>query len=250
MSVSAPARSYLICGTPRTGSTLLCGLLAATRIAGKPQSYFRLPDEPAYAENWGVAPGLDGPLDYQEYVRAAMRAGRTANGVFAARVMWGTLEEVIGKLRTAYHDPISSDVEILQRELGPTRFVHLQRRDVLAQAVSWAKAEQTGHWHDGDSVAPQATIRFDVKQIDRLVVMINEHNAAWRDWFHASATRPLVVHYEDLVADVVRVLDGILQFLRLELPPGHVVEPCTRKQGDQMNRDWLERYRAIRGPVL
>jgi len=35
--------AYLICGTPRTGSTLLCDLLRATGIAGRPESYFRLP---------------------------------------------------------------------------------------------------------------------------------------------------------------------------------------------------------------
>ncbi|HMF66717.1 MAG TPA: Stf0 family sulfotransferase, partial [Phyllobacterium sp.] len=35
------ARSYVICGTPRSGSTLLCDLLESTGIAGRPASYFR-----------------------------------------------------------------------------------------------------------------------------------------------------------------------------------------------------------------
>jgi hypothetical protein len=37
--------SYLICGTPRTGSTLLCGLLTATGVAGRPEDGDRISDE-------------------------------------------------------------------------------------------------------------------------------------------------------------------------------------------------------------
>ena len=33
--------SYLIRATPRTGSTLLCGLLASTGVTGRPESFFR-----------------------------------------------------------------------------------------------------------------------------------------------------------------------------------------------------------------
>ncbi len=32
--------SYLICATPRSGSTLLCGLLESSGVAGHPASYF------------------------------------------------------------------------------------------------------------------------------------------------------------------------------------------------------------------
>jgi LPS sulfotransferase NodH len=55
MSVSvSPGReridSYLICATtPRTGSSLLCGLLDSTGIAGHPESYFRRQDEREWA---------------------------------------------------------------------------------------------------------------------------------------------------------------------------------------------------------
>ncbi|MGO9658855.1 MAG: Stf0 family sulfotransferase [Acidimicrobiales bacterium] len=47
----SPVQSYLTCGTPRTSSTLLCRLLAATGV--KPESCFWLPNETSYAESWG-----------------------------------------------------------------------------------------------------------------------------------------------------------------------------------------------------
>ncbi len=87
-------RSYLICGPPRTGSTLLCRLLQSTGVAGVPESYFRLPDEQLWAGRWQLARDLDGSFDYGGYLRAAIAAGRTSNGVFGARVMWGTMDKV------------------------------------------------------------------------------------------------------------------------------------------------------------
>ena len=35
-----PLRSYLVCATPRSGSTLLCHLLSQTGLAGRPEEYF------------------------------------------------------------------------------------------------------------------------------------------------------------------------------------------------------------------
>jgi LPS sulfotransferase NodH len=36
----APVLSYLVCATPRSGSTLLCKVLDQTGVAGHPEEYF------------------------------------------------------------------------------------------------------------------------------------------------------------------------------------------------------------------
>lgn len=244
MATPIRADSFLVCGTPRTGSTLLCGLLAATGVAGKPESYFRLPDERSYAEAWGVQVGPDGPLDYGCYVRAAMGVGSTANGVFGARAMWGTMGEVVGKLRAAYSHPLGPDIEVLEQVLGQTRFVHLQRGDVVAQAVSWTRAEQSSYWQDGDEVPPGWRPRFDYNEVDGYVKAINEHNAAWHEWFNASGIVPLRVLYEDMVADITGATNAILQLLGIDLPSGHVITAGTRRQADEINDEWARCYRA------
>lgn len=94
--------SYLICATPRTGSTLLCSLLKSTGVAGIPESYFRSPDEDSFALEWNVRRDSDGRVDYTEFVRGAVRAGTTPNGVFAARIMWGTMDEIVEKLASEH----------------------------------------------------------------------------------------------------------------------------------------------------
>src|SRR5438309_9224996 len=37
---ASTTRSYLVCATPRSGSTLLCETLEATGVAGRPREYF------------------------------------------------------------------------------------------------------------------------------------------------------------------------------------------------------------------
>ena len=113
-----PPRSYLICATPRTGSTLLCGLLAATDRAGTPQSYFRLEREPAYADSWDIPVEPDGALDYGRYLRAAKAAGSTTNGVFAPKVMWDTMGELLAKLRASDRSLVGTDLEVLGQVFG------------------------------------------------------------------------------------------------------------------------------------
>lgn len=78
----APRWSYLVRGTPRTGSTLLCSLLSSTGVAGHPESCFRQPDERLWASRLGVRIADDGAFDYRAFVAAAVRVGSTPDGVF------------------------------------------------------------------------------------------------------------------------------------------------------------------------
>jgi LPS sulfotransferase NodH len=245
--------SYLICATPRTGSSLLCGLLESTGVAGRPQSYFRQPDEQSWAARWGIVRSLDGAFSYADYLQAALAAGRTENGVFAARIMWGTMGEVVGKLATVHPGPVEADDDLLNRAFGHTRLVHLRRGDVLAQAVSWLRAEQTNVWFDTEQDEhrePEHEPHFDFDRIRELVHLIEEHNAAWQAWFASVGIWPHLVLYEELDADPVGVTRGVLDFLGLELPAGREIIAQHRRLADDLNAQWIERYLAgCRGPA-
>ena len=98
--------------------------------------------------DWRIARPRDGRID-EASVRAALAAHDT-NGVFGGRIMAETLPELIADLVDA--DPgARTDVEVLGACFGRLEFVHLRRQDVVAQAVSWAKALQT---HSGTRVKP------------------------------------------------------------------------------------------------
>jgi len=242
--------AYFICGTPRTGSSLLLGLLGSTGVAGRPQAYFRAPDEALWADRWQIPRTSGGAFAYADYVRAARAAGTTGNGVFGAKLMWGTLDELVGKLGTVHRDLAGEDLALLNRAFGRTRFVHLRRDDVVAQAVSWLRAEQTNAWYAGGAGEISGARRdgrppaFDLDRISELTRTIGEHNAAWERWFASAGVRPHLVRYEELAADMAGTTRGILDFLGLDLPHGRAVVPRHRRQADELNDQWIERYRA------
>src|SRR5215212_2367911 len=86
-----PPRSYVLCGTPRTGSTLLCSLLCSTGVLGRPESYLREPDEVAWATKFGLATEGGRIRDGRALVDAARSAGASGNGVLGDRLKWGSL---------------------------------------------------------------------------------------------------------------------------------------------------------------
>lgn len=234
----ADPRSYLLCGTPRTGSTLLCSLLASTGVLGRPESYFRGPDEPAWAARFGLAVRAGRVLDYHAFVDAARRAGTTDNGVFGARIMWGSLERVVKGLGQA---PGQSDRSVLENALGPLTFVHLRRDDVAAQAVSWARAEQTGYWQQGD--VPEKAPREDLDQMRSLHETIEQHNEAWRVWFDAQAVDAHRLTYETLVSDLRAAVVAFAAALGVEVPSNWQPRSPHRRQADELNRSWVDALR-------
>ncbi|HEY6747976.1 MAG TPA: Stf0 family sulfotransferase [Mycobacteriales bacterium] len=231
--------SYLLCGTPRTGSTLLCALLTSTGVAGRPESYFREPDEPAWARRFGIPVAADGSFDYRRFARAARAAGSTPNGVFAARVMWGTVPRIVGGLEPGPRT--RPDLEVLTDAFGPLRMVHLRREDVLGQAVSWARAEQTGYWQEGDRAGAEP--RLDLSAVEELVRAIEEHDAAWTGWFAEQGVVPHRVTYEEVTADPDRAVRGVLGHLDLEPPADWRPAPRQRRQADETNAAWVRAYR-------
>jgi trehalose 2-sulfotransferase len=246
-AVPERADSYFICATPRTGSSLLCGLLQSTGVAGRPESYFRQPDQQAWAARWGIPSSPDGTFSYADFVRAAITAGQTSNGVFAARIMWGTLDEVTGNLATVHPDLAGADVDLLNRAFGDPRFVYLRRGDVLAQAVSWLRAEQTNVWVretvQAEPAEPAQEPHFDFGQIYKLIQLINEHNAAWQEWFTSAGIKPHLVRYEELDANPVGVTLDVLGFLGLDLPSERGISVRHRRLADELSAQWIDRYR-------
>jgi LPS sulfotransferase NodH len=231
--------SYVICGTPRTGSTLLCGLLSSTGVLGRPESYFREPDEVAWARRFGLP--TEGPRvrDYEAFVRAVRATATTGNGVFAARIMWGSLERILDGLRAPAG---RSDRVALEEAFGPLLFVHLHRKDTIAQAVSWCRAEQTGFWQQGD--VPSRPPRQDLDRMKELLSTIRDHDAAWRSWFELNGIEPHPVTYEELVHERRRTVDGIAARLGVRVPAQWRSTSPHRQQADEVNTSWAAALRA------
>jgi LPS sulfotransferase NodH len=178
-----PDRSYIVCATPRSGSTLVCHALEETGVAGRPEEYFealrhsgrpRRPEEyfvgvedPTIRDHLGErAVGSElqprSPLwsraAYDRYLEWAFEAGTTANGVFGAKLMWGYFGDFVSLLRNvpAYRDvPLA---ELLPTVFPGLTFVRVVRANKVRQAVSLWKAVQTATWREDQASAKAVSL--------------------------------------------------------------------------------------------
>src|SRR3954465_4240803 len=203
-----PDRSYLVCATPRSGSTLVCHALEETGIAGRPEEYFealRHSGRPRRPEEYflgvedqsirdhlgersvGSEPPPRSPLwsraAYDRYLEWSFEAGTTPNGIFGAKLMWGYFGEFVSLLRNVpgYRDvPLA---ELLPAVFPDLTFVRVVRANKVRQAVSLWKAVQTANWREDQASAAAGSVEADGSPPYR--TFIEEHRPQLR--FHYKA---------------------------------------------------------------
>ena len=275
-----PARSYLVCSTPRSGSTLVCKALRDTGVAGHPEEYFealrstgrpRRPEEYfAGVDDRSIFDELGDPEDgaapppawsrtaYDRYLDWAKEQGTTDNGVFGAKLMWQYLGDFVGLLRgiPEYRElPLS---ELLPAAFPDLTFVRVVRANKIRQAVSLWKAVQTASWSDKGGEAPteegyrafleehKPQLRFHYKAISHLLDQTLAAEASWDAFFEHTRIKPILVLYENFYADYAASTLNILDRLGLEPPADFDPEPQMRRQSDGINDDWSRRFSELR----
>ncbi|MBL9074278.1 Stf0 family sulfotransferase [Tabrizicola sp.] len=243
--------SYIICGTPRTGSTLLCDLLASTRFAGEPDSFFMHDVDPIWAERWGLPPREGkGTADHSSaYLKATIAAGRGQTKIFGLRLMWESLPDLMAMLDQV-HPAMPSDKARLQAAFGRVLYVHLSRHDKLAQAISMVKAEQTGLWHiapDGselERLGPSKEPEYDFVRIKAKLDELASYDAKWVSWFSEQKIEPLRITYETLSERPDAAILAICEELGVPKPSPGALAPGVAKLADAVSREWIARFRA------
>ena len=244
--------SYIICTTPRSGSTLLCKLLASTGKAGQPDSFYHRPKfMREWADEWGLSDsGTFSKSDFDRaYLAAAMKAGDAGTGIFGLRLQQKYLELLSQTLDHIYPG-LLSDKDRFERAFGKTLYLHLTREDKVAQAVSLVKAEQSGLWHlnaDGTelerSAEPQE-IHYDLKRIYQEFVALERDDNAWDSWFKQQEITPVRIRYEALAKNPSATLIQIFEALEIEPPDLGKIEPEVAKLADAESLVWMRRFRA------
>jgi LPS sulfotransferase NodH len=268
----APERSYLVCATPRSGSTLLCNSLESTGLAGRPREYFEALKETGLPRRpreyfWELrSPEVlrflpaDAELDrdaerspswsrddYGLHLAAALREGTTPNGVFGAKLMWGYFNDFIALMRGIHRFAGMGDGSLLNAAFPELRYVFVSRSDKVRQAVSLWRALQTLVWsQDPDAGAdPSGEQRsvYSFDAIDHLLHQLRRHEDAWRGFFFRIGQRPLSLFYEDIDGDLEGSVGRVLDTLSVERPTGALLarQPLSR-QSDDLSESWVQSY--------
>ena len=278
--MTQPMLSYLVCATPRSGSTLLCHALDRTGIAGRPAEYFealrhsgapRRPHEYfdperhaniverlAFREMPDRAPEpspLWHPETYDRYLAWALEQGTTPNGVFGAKLMWGYLGDFAQLLRGIDGMAGRPLPELLSLAFPGLRYVQITRQDKIRQAVSLWKAVQTQAWRsDGERATPALEPVFSFRAINYLVRLLTAHDASWDAYFLGLGHAPLKVTYEELARDTAAVVRRVLDHLGIPQPAGlEISAPALSVQADEVSEEWVarvnEHLRALEAPT-
>jgi LPS sulfotransferase NodH len=209
-------RGYAICSEPRSGTTYLTRLLASTGVLGQPREFFK-------HDNFvgRTIPGFGPAL----MVDTVLKHGATPNGVYAVKV---------------FTDVFENPAEPWCERLPNLRFVHVERLDILGQAISWAKAIQTGQYLSTEAIVGQP--RYDGATIAYFMVQAARRQARWRLFFARNGIAPLRLTYEDLIRDP---LDAVAQVGRLVDVADPRVDPSlvdTTVQRDGLSDEWRARF--------
>jgi trehalose 2-sulfotransferase len=272
---TAPAvtRSYLVCATPRSGSTLLCEGLEQTGVAGRPREYFEALKETGVPRRpreyfWGLrSPEVlrlvpaDAQLDrdserveswsrddYARHLEASIREGTTPNGVFAAKMMWGYFDDFLELARGIPRLGGMGDGSLMNTAFPELKYVFVSRSDKVRQAVSLWRALQTWIWrkaegHGSDAPLPAQRAVYSFDAIDHLLDQLRRHEDAWRGYFFRIGQSPLTVVYEEVANDLDAAVGRILEALALEHPPSTAppAQPMSR-QSDELSESWVQNY--------
>lgn len=242
--------AYVLCAGPRSGSTLLCGLLKQTGQAGAPDSYFHRPSVP----DWLADHGLD-TANYttrkdalRAVMKSAMERGRARTDLFGLRLQAHSRTFFMQQLAVLYPD-LPDDRARLEAAFGRTQFIYLHRADKLAQAISYVKAEQSGLWHkapDGrelERLSPHKDPAYDPAAIARRLQQAQTDDSDWEHWFSAQHITPLRIAYEDLADDPRREVARILTVLGQDAARAACVTPHVAPLRDALSAQWYARFR-------
>ena len=244
--------AYIVCGTPRTGSTLLCKHLASAGTSGDPHSFYRRQDVAEWAEGWKLqVRDTMGELEFNAaYLDAAITAGKGGTDIFGLRLMRENLDELSAILDQIFPG-LASDTARFQDSFGGVLSIHLSREDTArAGKPSLIKAQQAGLWHiapDGteiERVAPAQEPHYDFGQIKGELAKLEAYDAAWNIWFAAQGLTPLRIGYKEYFR---RPGGGLLLHSArpsaFKPPNAEAVQPGVAKPADETSLDWMRRYR-------
>lgn len=198
---------YMVCITPRSGSTWLEKLLASTRLCGSPGEFFNEKNISVRSRNLGAS-------GFQEYFERIVRKSQS-DSTFGFEINYGRLQNFAELV----------DIESVFLRPG-TRFVAMFRRDLLAQAISTLTAIKSGVWHRKQDGAPlgledaagkkSAPVAADLddESLWWWILRLHVEERGWQTFFDDHGITPFRIFYEDLcTASHYQVL-RILRFVK------------------------------------
>jgi trehalose 2-sulfotransferase len=167
--------------------------------------------------------------DLTRYWRTLQTLRTSPNGVFSY------------KMFVSNYFTVQDRCPALLASLAPTHVVFLTRNDIVAQAVSYARAIKSQHWfnHGGYRVR----LEYDRSSIERALAMAVNQQLRWERIFALTEADVLRVSYEEYLEDRAGTVAKVIRYV---CGPGEAGSdmglPNIELQRDISSYEWIERY--------
>lgn len=225
-----PRLPWLLASLPRAGSTWFSHELWACGCLGAPLEYLNF--EPGGP--FGHAAGR--PAEQLDLWHRALATRTSPNGVFGLKAFPGQLHEV----QQGNPPLVAEAMRQLVGPASPRKVVELRRRDRKAHAVSYARALLSGIWRAEQERAGSTGPEFSALAVERAGAMLDQQQAGWQAMYADLGVVPLVLWFEDALADPVGAVQQVAGYLGVTLEPAaRVAVPPIRQQAQEGARAWL-----------
>lgn len=227
---------YVLCSSPRSGSTLIASMLYATGNAGDPLEY--LNDQWIGIHMQSSARRMD-DFDIGRYLSEWETRRTSPNGIFGIKLHYHQMRRIWrGREKEAADRLGAYDQRIL-----------LIRRDKVAQAVSLYRAISSQVWtskdqqySDGDNPNKKQTVDFNPVRIAELLTFLIKEEEGWRNYMKTNNLPFVELYYEDFVNDYVGESLRLLKLLGIEQKAEDVPPPQLARQS-QGNDPLIEQFK-------
>lgn len=223
MAVAKALRKYILCSSQRSGSTVYCRLLRMTGVLGAPAEYLVL------GKLMNDRPETDVKTLTQRAIDR-LQEHATPNRITGVKLHFHQFEEFSGSVP-------------LETFGGFDLWVYVDRRDVIAQAVSLARAWQTQQYSSRSEARGEASYSFDL--IASAQRRLERDKAGWQSYFENHGIRPLVITYEEIVDDPEGSVGIVLKAFGLTSDrPVSLADVKLSVQRTDESLDWARRFLA------
>ncbi len=245
MSMKRSKVEIVLCATQRCGSTMVVEDMRNTEVLGNP-------------EEWFIPWVEDKPnRDYDQELESIRRRATGKNGVLSIKIMANQIFSINSRMSKGKVEGESRPFSFFHSEFQDANWVWIQRRDIVAQAVSREIARQTGINHAtrgeehfagrllaGYKDSYNESVQYQYGRILGECLSITLENLTWRRFFSDFHIEPLTIFYEDICLDEsMRYLDSIAARSDIEIQGAKKSRKLVRLSNSK-NQDLINQFYA------
>lgn len=235
-------KSYIVCSTGRSGSTLLCSTLLNLGCCGKPAEYLHSAKIEKYIDK-GDTKG------FQDYLSQILHQETGKNGIFGIKIHWEHFRNFLNLARKYLGFRDKSDWEIISTIFPNPYFIYIWRRNLVKQAVSTEIAYQTQQWvKSNQNITAETPKRLIFKPLNiyRYKQGLQARNDRWRKFFAQNCVDFYEIVYEDFVLSFENTIRDLVDFIEVDsLSDSYEIKMPTYRQSSDINERWCQYYSYI-----